>query len=139
MKKRKRKGISLIVLVITIIVVIILAAAIILTLNKNNPIEEANRARYESDRDNMQSIFTNTVAKIMAENQGSIIIKPGKLNEITGEGNKTIGVVKYEIENGADISKAKGTIVFDNKENTDIEYYTGKKLPIYRAGETKWC
>ena len=65
-------GISLIVLIITIIVIIILATAIILTLNKNNPITEANRARYESDRDSMQSIFTNTVAKIMAKNAGII-------------------------------------------------------------------
>ncbi len=83
MKKRKEKvgkkriqklfyktnpygGISLIVLVITIIVVIILAAAVIISLQNNNPMVEANKARINSDVANMQAIFTNTLGKIMA-------------------------------------------------------------------------
>ena len=86
-------GISLIVLVITIIVIIILATAIILTLSKNNPIEEANRARYESDRDSMQAIFTNTVAKVMAKNQGMVEIEEKELNEVKS------GVSKYSRRN----------------------------------------
>ncbi|MEG1022402.1 MAG: hypothetical protein RSE50_12925, partial [Myroides sp.] len=48
------RGISLIVLVITIIVIIILAAAVILTLNKNNPIENANKATFVSNMKTFQ-------------------------------------------------------------------------------------
>jgi len=136
--KTNPMGISLIVLVITIIVIIILATAVIISILQNQPLGEANKARFQSDRDNMQSIFTSTVAKVMAVNQGSIKINPGKLNEVTSGVSKTIGVANYEIENGADTVKVSGTITFDNKDNTETEYYTGKQLPIYRAGETKW-
>ncbi len=76
-------GISLIVLVITIIVVIILAAAVIISLQNNNPMIEANKARINSDVANMQAIFTNTVGKIMAENQDVVVIKNGQLNAVT--------------------------------------------------------
>lgn len=138
MKKRKRKGISLIVLVITIIVIIILAAAIILTLNKNNPMEEANRAKYESDRYSMQAIFTNAVAKVMAKNQGSIDIKARALNSIKSGVSSTIGETTYILNNPEKSENRNGKIIFDNKSNTEIEYYTGRKLPIYNAGETTW-
>ena len=46
---KNKKGISLIVLIITIIVIIILAAAIILSISKNNPITNANKAVNEND------------------------------------------------------------------------------------------
>ena len=46
---KNRKGISLIVLIITIIVIIILAAAIILSISRNNPITNANKAVNEND------------------------------------------------------------------------------------------
>ena len=135
----KLKGaISLIVLVITIIVIIILATMIIISIVNNNPISEANKARFQSDRDNMQGIFTNTVAKVMAINQGSISIRAGVLNEIKSGVNKTIGIANYVIKDGVDGNKLEGTITFDNKENTDTKYYTGKKLPIYKVGETTW-
>ena len=85
---KNKKGISLIVLVITIIVIIILATAVIVTIVTNNPIKEANKAKYESDRDNMQAVFTNTVAKVMANNQGNVKVKSGQIN------NQTTGVDK---------------------------------------------
>ena len=132
------KGISLIVLVITIIVIIILATAIILTLVKNNPIEEANKARYESDRDSMQAIFTNTVAKIMAKNQGSIDIKAGQINSVKSGVNSTTGEVIYKLENPEKSENKEGKIIFENGTNTEVEYYIGRKLPIYSAGETIW-
>jgi hypothetical protein len=47
--KNNEKGISLIVLVITIIVIIILAGAVILSLSANNPISQAEKAKYLSD------------------------------------------------------------------------------------------
>ncbi len=131
-------GISLIVLVITIIVIIILATAIIVILLGNNPIEEANRARYESDRDSMQSIFTNTVAKVMAQNQSTIDIQAGALNEVTSGVSSSIGNAYYTVHNSVKSENKNGTIIFDNKENTETEYYTGRKLPIYKSGETTW-
>ena len=48
-KRKNKKGISLIVLVITIIVIVILAVAVILTLANNNPIENANKAKFQND------------------------------------------------------------------------------------------
>ena len=138
MEKMKRKGISLIVLVITIIVIIILAAAIIITLNKNNPIEEANRARIESDVANMQAVFTNTVAKIMAKNQGTIEVEEGEINIVKSGVSSTEGQVNYKLNNPMDSSNTNGKIIFDSKENSETTYYTGKKLPIYGAGETTW-
>ncbi len=44
-----KNGISLIVLVITIIVIIILAGAVILSLSENNPIKQAEVAKFKSD------------------------------------------------------------------------------------------
>ena len=131
-------GISLIVLVITIIVIIILAAAIILTLNKNNPIEEANRARIESDVANMQAVFTNTVAKIMAKNESTIEVEEGEINSIKSGVSSTEGQVNYKLNNPMDSSNTNGKIIFDSKENSETTYYTGKKLPIYASGETTW-
>ena len=46
---KNRDGISLIVLIITIIIIIILAASIILSITKNNPITNANKAVVQSD------------------------------------------------------------------------------------------
>lgn len=41
---KRKKGISLIVLVITIIVIVILATSVIITLVKNNPIDNAKKS-----------------------------------------------------------------------------------------------
>ncbi len=136
--KTNFSGISLIVLVITIIVIIILATAIILTLINNNPINEANKARFESDRESIQAIFTNTVAKVMAKNQSSINIKAGQINDVVMGVNETIGEVMYELENPEEDKNKNGKIIFDNKENTEVEYYIGRKIPIYKSGKTIW-
>ncbi|MEG0873336.1 MAG: hypothetical protein RSG48_05235, partial [Clostridia bacterium] len=56
-------GISLIVLVITIIVIIILAAAVILTLNKNNPMKNANKASFQNDLDTFKSDLSLSQSK----------------------------------------------------------------------------
>jgi len=126
-------GISLIVLVITIIVVIILAAAVIISLQSNNPMSEANRARYESDVANMQMIFTNTVGKIMAEKQEVVGIKECQINQITSGVKSTTGEVIYTINN-----EDAGKIIFTNEKSEEVNnYITGKKLPIY-SSQTKW-
>ena len=125
-------GISLIVLVITIIVVIILAVAVVVSIINNNPMSEANRARYQSDRANMQMVLTNTVGKIMAESQETIKVDAKILvNKEKGPKN-VVGetTYKYSDETG-------GKIVFDNKKKEGNDYYTGKKLPVYKP-ETTW-
>ena len=53
--KKIKKGISLITLVITIIVVIILAAVVILALQKNNPIDMANKAKFMQNVDTFKN------------------------------------------------------------------------------------
>lgn len=69
---KSKKGISLIVLIITIIVIIILAAAVILTLNKNNPIDNSRVAQLAENRLNINSALNVYFGKKMAETQGSL-------------------------------------------------------------------
>jgi len=132
--KNSKKGISLIVLVITIIVIIILAAAVILTLNKNNPIEEANDARYASDTANMQAILTNVVAKIMAEKQ-SVITFAGA-QEVSASKN-----ISFTFDNAMDGTTETCQIAFAVKPSTpaDNTWYTGKALPTYSGKTVKWA
>ena len=140
--KRKRednlKGVSLIVLVITIIIIMILSTTVILTIASNNPIEEANKARYEMDVDSMQALFTNTVAKVMVKNRSNVKITSGVINSVSSDAKETIGEVIYTISDSILLENMTGTIVFDKGENTDTVFYTGKKLPVYSAGNTKW-
>ena len=146
MKKQQKKnftkpthmGISLIVLIITIIVIIILSTAVIVTISNNNPIDEANMARYETDRDSMQAIFTNTVAKVMVKNQGTVNVVVGQINSVTSGVKRTTGEVRYKVTDAINSENSNGKIIFDKGENTDTVFYTGKQLPIYTAGETKW-
>ena len=56
--KKQKSGISLIVLVITIIVIIILAVAVILSIANNNPIENANKAKFQNDLKTIQEELT---------------------------------------------------------------------------------
>ncbi len=136
-KANPMRGISLIVLVITIIVVIILAAAVIISLQNNNPMTEANKARIKSDIANMQAIFTNTVGKIMVENQDVIEIDDKQLNSVTTGGKKTQGETTYKIAGEDGNPVVEGKIVFGVGQKKGTTYYTGKELPIYNS-ETKW-
>ena len=70
-----KKGISLIVLVITIIIIIILAGPVILSLNNNNPIENANTATVLSEQSDFKSALALYIADQAAENQGNVVIK----------------------------------------------------------------
>ena len=113
--------------------VIILAAAIIISLQNNNPMIEANKARINSDVANMQAIFTNTVGKIMAEKQEVVGIKECQINQITSGVKSTTGEVIYTINN-----EDAGKIIFTNEKSEEVNnYITGKKLPIY-SSQTKW-
>ena len=83
MKVKGKKGISLITLVITIIVIIILAAAVILTLNRNNPIENAKEATFKSDVKTVQSELTMYISKQTADTLGGFKAEELTLSETT--------------------------------------------------------
>ena len=70
MKKKQKSGISLIVLVITIIVIIILAVAVILSIANNNPIENANKAKFQSDLKTIEEELELIKQKNYVESQG---------------------------------------------------------------------
>lgn len=59
MKKYMNKGISMITLVITIIVVIIITGVVVITLQKNNPIKSAQKAKFVQNVDTYKSELEN--------------------------------------------------------------------------------
>ena len=74
----------------------------------------------------------------MAKNQATLTVSPGQINTITGGVKEVEGEVAYTLTYAQNANNSTGKIVFDKKANTDTVFYTGKKLPIYAAGETKW-
>lgn len=68
MKKKQKRGISLIVLVITIIVMIILAATIVLTLQNNNIIQKSNNAVEKYNSSGVKDLLVNQ--KLESELEG---------------------------------------------------------------------
>ena len=134
---KRKKGISLVILIIVIIVILILASAIIITLNTSNTIDESNSARYEHDRDQLQSAFTNTVEKIMAVKCSTVFIVPTELNNVKSGVKETTGQAEYIVEDTEVIGEKRGVIIFDTQKSAGNEYYTGVKLPIYNK-ETTW-
>ncbi len=133
-KTNSKNGISLITLVITIIVIIILAAAVVMSLNNNNVITNASTARYESDRDYVQSMLELAVQKVVLKHQGGIDLEVGTISTATMNVNTTTGEISWESEELAGLS---GKIVFGEGTDTNTEFYTGEELPVY-GSETTW-
>ena len=128
-------GISLITLVITIVVVIILAAAVVMSLNNNNVLTNASSARYETDRDSMQSYLELAIQKVALRHQGTLLLNSGEVAmEATSNVKDTKGTITWE---STDIGNLSGQIIFDEGVDTDTTFYTGYKLPVY-GSETKW-
>ena len=128
-------GISLITLVITIVVVIILAAAVVMSLNNNNVLTNASSARYETDRDSMQSYLELAIQKVTLRHQGTLSLDSGEVAmEATSNVKDTKGTITWE---STDIGNLSGEIIFDEGTDTDTTFYTGYKLPVY-GSETKW-
>ena len=128
-------GISLITLVITIVVVIILAAAVIMSLNNNNVLTNASSARYETDRDSMQSYLELAIQKVTLRHQGTLLLDSGEVAmEATSNVKDTKGTITWE---STDIGNLSGQIIFDEGTDTDTTFYTGYKLPVF-GSETKW-
>ncbi len=133
-KLTQKRGISLITLVITIIVIIILAAAIVLSLNNNNVITNASMARYESDRDYVQSVLELAVQKVVLRHQGAIDLEEGPISTTTMNVNTTVGEVIWKSE---ELDGLSGKIIFGEGTDTNTEFYTGEELPVY-GSETTW-
>ena len=128
-------GISLITLVITIVVVIILAAAVVMSLNNNNVLTNASSARYETDRDSMQSYLELAIQKVTLRHQGTLLLDSGEVAmDATSNVKDTKGTITWE---STDIGNLSGEIIFDEGVDTDTTFYTGYKLPVY-GSETKW-
>ena len=81
---KKNKGISLMVLVITIIIIIILAGSIILSLSSNNPIKQANEAKFKLDIGSFESQLSLYVLSEFAKNPSFLVDDV----DATGEGMK---------------------------------------------------
>ena len=128
-------GISLITLVITIVVVIILAAAVVMSLNNNNVLTNASSARYETDRDSMQSYLELAIQKVTLRHQGTLLLDSGEVAmDATSNVKNSKGTINWE---STDIGNLSGEIIFDEGTDTDTTFYTGYKLPVY-GSETKW-
>ncbi len=140
--KNSKKGISLIVLVITIIVVIILAAAVIISLQNNNPMSEANKARYSSDAANMQAVLVNAIGKAMAFNEEVITIHESSVGE-NGVAKEIPASDQVSFTLGSSATATSvGVIKFAKGENSTTTptaqiWYTGKALPKY-GGKGTW-
>ena len=134
-KLTQKHGISLITLVITIVVVIILAAAVVMSLNNNNVLTNASSARYETDRDSMQSYLELAIQKVTLRHQGTLLLDSGEVAmDATSNVKDSKGTITWE---STDIGNLSGQIIFDEGTDTDTTFYTGYKLPVY-GSETKW-
>ena len=134
-KLTQKHGISLITLVITIVVVIILAAAVVMILNNNNVLTNASSARYETDRDSMQSYLELAIQKVTLRHQGTLLLDSGEVAmDATSNVKDSKGTITWE---STDIGNLSGKIIFDEGTDTDTTFYTGYKLPVY-GSETKW-
>jgi len=71
----KKEGISLITLVITIVVVIILASVVILSIGKNNPIENARIANVTETKDTIESRLLMYASSIKTKTLGEFSTK----------------------------------------------------------------
>ena len=133
MKKKQKRGISLIVLVITIIVMIILAATIVLTLQNNNIIQKSNNAVDKYNSSALKDVLLNQ--KLESElggkylnssefldmlRQKDMLDDNNKLN-INGNNNYTFTssgaiMLNGEIIDEIDISRTKNNVTTVSEE-----------------------
>ena len=164
---KTKKGISLIILVITIIVIIILAGIIIVSINKNNPIANANEAVFKSDVDNFKNELSmyhaNNYIKLSGQYEEDKLQADSSKVEYAGAGKidtdgKTIKDVitglnykKYENQfevingklayKGTDTTKQQWSldsgIIVDN-DKTNVTIATSSILPIKQTGSIEY-
>lgn len=106
-----------------------------MSLNNNNVITNASGARYESDRDTVQSYLEFTLNKISMKHYGTISLDNGKIEMLNNLNvSNSIGEITWK---STDISNLYGEIIFDEGIDTDTTFYTGYKLPVY-GSKTDW-
>lgn len=130
--KENKQGISLIVLVITIIVIVIIAVAVILTLAKNNPIENAKKAVFQNDLKTIQEevsmydsneylealLAGNTYTKVTTSGEEMVSLFPNTKNY-----KNKIKVVRGEIkliENATEREKLWASEIGIESQITDV-------------------
>ena len=131
--KKQKSGVSLIVLVITIIVIIILAVAVILSIANNNPIENANKAKFKSDLKTMQEELELIKSSNYVDNNG------------TGYGEIAITDLKsssnytddFEIQDGILYIKNDSKLTESEKEWAAEQGVTKAPITFGRADKTK--
>ncbi len=157
--KKQKSGISLIVLVITIIVIIILAVAVILSIANNNPIENANKAKFQNDLKTIQeeltlkqssnyidehtgktveditinslSSATKYIEKLRVDN-GVLYYNDAKLSAKEKEWAEEVGITDgaYVIGNAEDIGKTVDGVTISDDGKTLSGKYTGTNKNI---------
>ena len=124
----EKRGISLIVLVITIIVIIILAVAVILSIANNNPIENANKAKFQSDLRTIQEELnlynSSAYAKSQIEKTEYISAQLSDLNSA----NKYTNKLKIK----------DGTLYIDANNLSQKEVEWANEIGIMEIEEDKW-
>ncbi|MEG0872818.1 MAG: LamG-like jellyroll fold domain-containing protein [Clostridia bacterium] len=111
---KSNRGITLIVLVITIIIIIILAAVVILTFNKNNPIKNAEEAKFKNDIASIQNQLSIYASSKYTDSQGEYDIKTmnGKISEYMSE------ITQYD----KDIKVIKGKLICETYDAEHLEW-----------------
>ena len=149
--KSKKQGISLIVLVITIVVIIILAAAVILTLSKNNPIDNARIANLAQTKDSIHSAIYSYDGSIEAKTEGYFTKKQIILGTVAADTSATDpimknGTVNFSIVTGDEVSAtdAVGTTVKVYKINAGsdtagFKKNVGEDLPTAPVSGSYWA
>ena len=106
-----------------------------MSLNNNNVLTNASSARYETDRDSMQSYLELAIQKVTLRHQGTLLLDSGEVAmDATSNVKDSKGTITWK---STDIGNLSGQIIFDEGTDTDTTFYTGYKLPVY-GSETKW-
>lgn len=120
---KAKNGISLIVLVITIIVIIILAGAVILSLNQNNPVDQAKWATFVNNRADIQEMINMDILDKFGKDEGNFTVEQYKLTGDVGEVGVADTRVKtaigdFESANNVTASITKGQLNVTTKDAT---------------------
>ena len=118
LKQRRLRGISLIVLVITIIVIVILAVAVILSIANNNPIEQAKKAKFQSDLKTMEEELNMYIASKVSDPDDEI-----DMEELDVKGDGLKNIIKSATSEWIDkIEVINGKLAFVGDDDTQIEW-----------------
>ncbi len=140
--KNKKYGISLITLVITIVVVIILAAAVLLSLSKNNPIDNARIANLTQSKDSIESGILAYTSKIKAKTLAGLETKDIVLDISEKQGDSYISckttidgeqINLYKIDESAFKNNIDELPRTPNKDST---WYVGENGRVYLLFES---